>query len=265
MLDWCLDYMKKEHTGFKFNKAHLMFCADALNKFGMGVTVDQVDRHYRYHKENWKIIERAMNNSGNTFDEVRCMVNISESEKATLSKRTVNLLAKPIKHFNEIRELFMGCNADGSLAMDQNTCTYGGDGSDSDESRELFDLNCYTHPEDLEASRKRPRGKHSPTKRAKSKSHFADSTDEITGTMKSLQETLAATARPQMPQLTDPHKALRQRLEAIPMTPDQRVLVGEHLSTKENKGKRGWLCNASADTLHAWVFKFLCDKEGINL
>ena len=49
------------------------------------------------------------------------------------------------------------------------------------------------------------------------------------------------------------------------MTPDQRVLVGEHLSTKENKGKRGWLCNASADTLHAWVFKFLCEKEGINL
>jgi len=62
------------------------------------------------------------------------------------------------------------------------------DGSDSDESRELIDLNCYTQPEDLEgedsdtlptptrhatfdntssstsqASRKRPRAKNSPT------------------------------------------------------------------------------------------------------
>ena len=83
--------------------------------------------------------------------------------------------------------------------------------------------------------------------------------------MKSLRETLTATAPPPMPQLTDPHAALWQRLEAIPMTPDQRVLVGEHLSTKENKGKRGWLCNASADTLHAWVFKFLCENEGINM
>ena len=54
--------------------------------------------------------------------------------------------------------------------------------------------------------------------------------------MKSLRETLAATAPPPMP---------------IPMTPDQMVLVGEYLCTKENKGKRGWLCNASADTLHA--------------
>jgi hypothetical protein len=35
------------------------------------------------------------------------------------------------------------------------------------------------------------------------------------------------------------------------MTPDQRVLVGEHFSTKENKGKDGWLCNVSGDTLYA--------------
>ena len=83
--------------------------------------------------------------------------------------------------------------------------------------------------------------------------------------MKSLWETLAATAPPQMPQFTDPHAVLWQKLEAIPLTPDQRVLIGEHLSTKENKGKRGWLCNASADTLRAWVFKFLCDKDESNL
>ena len=174
--------------------------------------------------------------------------------------------------------------------MDQNTCMDADDGSDSDESRELIDLNCYTQPEDLEgedsdtlptptrhatfdntssstseARRKRPRANKSPTKKPRNKSRFAGSTDEITATMKSLRETLAATAPPQMPQLTDPHSLLWQKLEAIPITPDQRVLIGEHLSTKENKGKRGWLCNASADTLNAWVFKFLCDREGFNL
>ncbi|TVU30757.1 hypothetical protein EJB05_22394, partial [Eragrostis curvula] len=53
--------------------------------------------------------------------------------------------------------------------------------------------------------------------------------------MKSIRETLAATAPPQMPQLIDPHATLWQKLETIPMTSDQRVLVGEHLSSKENK------------------------------
>jgi len=71
--------------------------------------------------------------------------------------------------------------------------------------------------------------------------------------VKSLWKTLVATAPPQMPKHTDPYASLWKILEAIPMTPDQRVLVGEHLFTKENKGKHGWLCNASGDTLHAWV------------
>ena len=45
------------------------------------MNVDQVDRHYRYHRENWKYIATTLSNSGNTFDEKRCMVNILESEK----------------------------------------------------------------------------------------------------------------------------------------------------------------------------------------
>lgn len=37
MLDWCIDYMKNQHAGFKFKKQHHMKCADALNKeFAMG-------------------------------------------------------------------------------------------------------------------------------------------------------------------------------------------------------------------------------------
>lgn len=85
MLEWCMEYLKKQHAGFKFRKQHLMLCADALNKkFAMGVTVDQVDRHYRYHKENWKFIAAALSKSGNAFDHSRNLLTISESEKAKL-------------------------------------------------------------------------------------------------------------------------------------------------------------------------------------
>ena len=72
-----------------------------------------------------------------------------------------------------MRELFIGSNADGSLAMDQNTCMNVDDGSDSDDSRELIDLNCYTQPEELEGedSDTLP----TPTRNAT----FSDSTDHF--------------------------------------------------------------------------------------
>uniref|UniRef100_K4AJY5 Myb/SANT-like domain-containing protein n=1 Tax=Setaria italica TaxID=4555 RepID=K4AJY5_SETIT len=111
--EWCMEYLKKQHTGFKFKKAHLMLCTNDLNKkFAMGVTVDQVDRHYRYHKENWKYIATSLSNSGNTFDETRCMVKLFALNLT--QDRARRLLAKPIKLFNEMRELFIGSNADGS-------------------------------------------------------------------------------------------------------------------------------------------------------
>ena len=28
MLEWCMEYLKKQHAGFKFKKAHLMLCAN---------------------------------------------------------------------------------------------------------------------------------------------------------------------------------------------------------------------------------------------
>jgi hypothetical protein len=103
-------------------------------------------------------------------------------------------------------------------------------------------------------------------------SRIARCTDEITATMKSLQEKLATTSQtnvavsyPRMQQQIDPHATLWCRLETMHLTPDQRVLIGEHLSTKDNKGKRGWLCNASDATLNTWVFKYLCEKESFDL
>ncbi|XBI35243.1 hypothetical protein VPH35_120949 [Triticum aestivum] len=40
-----------------------------------------------------------------------------------------------------MQELFTGTSADGSLAMDQHTCTI--DSHDSDNDEGLYDLNCY--------------------------------------------------------------------------------------------------------------------------
>jgi hypothetical protein len=184
-----------------------------------------------------------------------------------------------------MQELFQGSSADGSLAMDQNTCMDASDDSDSDDSRDhLCDLDGYTQPEEVlddsdtiptpnrngdqgpssktRGNKKRPRGSKSPTKKhLKNKSRLAECNDEIAATMKSLRDSLVAP--PQMPQLTDPHANLWRRLEAIPLTPDQHILIGEHLSTKENEGKRGWLSNVGDETLNAWVYKFLCDKDGL--
>ena len=76
-----------------WKKPHHAKCADALNKeFGMGVTIEQVNRHYREYKDKWRIVERALSNSGNGFDAIRCKVTISESEKKKLKVCLIILL-----------------------------------------------------------------------------------------------------------------------------------------------------------------------------
>nr|XP_045086853.1 uncharacterized protein LOC109737816 [Aegilops tauschii subsp. strangulata] len=134
MVNWYIEYRKEQHAGFVFKKQHHMKCADVLNKeFAMGGTLDQDDCHYGHYKENWTIVETAMNKSGNGFDKIKCKVTISESGKEQLSDRARRLLSKPIKFFHEMQELFSGMNADGSLAMDPETGLDDGSGpSDSD-------------------------------------------------------------------------------------------------------------------------------------
>ncbi|KAM3208386.1 hypothetical protein ACQJBY_063209 [Aegilops geniculata] len=293
MLDWCIEYMKEQYAGFRFRKHHLMKCADALNrKFAMGVTLAQVDRHFRHYKENWKYIAAAISKSGNVFDDIRCVVTISESEKSCLNDRARRLLSKPIKFYYEMQELFTGTSADGSLAMDQHTCTIDSDDSDNDEG--LYDLNCYPQYEgpleedsdtlptthcpkrppvpvggDNSSSstsrvgKKRPRGSRSPTKKPpRTKSRFVESAEEINSTLRSLQQSLAAAPSP-MPQVVDPYATLWKRLEELPITTDQRITVGVHLSCKDNEGLRGWLCSASDKTFETWVCKFFADKDHV--
>src|SRR5438128_11578266 len=133
-----------------------------------------------------------------------------------MQDRARRLLSKPIKFFQEMEVLFTGSSADGSLAMDQNTCLDSDSGSD--DCRELQDLNSYPAPEEVDhdsdtmpppsrrsvgdnssssntgrSSMKRSRGSTSsalPSKETNSKNRASD--DDITDTIKSLKETLDA-------------------------------------------------------------------------
>ena len=65
-------------------------------------------------------------------------------------------------------------------------------------------------------------------------SRIARCIDEITATVKSLREELAATSHtnvassyPQMQQPTDPHATLWRRIETIPLTPGALVNQGQ--------------------------------------
>jgi len=206
------------------------------------------------------------------------------------------LLSKPIKFYNEMEELFKGSHADGSLAMDQETCLDDDKGSDSDDSGGLNDISGYAHRIDLEgddsdtlpspegpktspnyegsgenssksprrSGKKRPRGVKSPSKKpTKSKSRFADATKDISTTMKVIANTLTQPPPPPpVPISVDPHAELWKRLEALPIRADDKITVGVYLARAENEGMRGWLSASSNTTLETWVYRFLCNQDG---
>uniref|UniRef100_A0A0E0F4C4 Uncharacterized protein n=1 Tax=Oryza meridionalis TaxID=40149 RepID=A0A0E0F4C4_9ORYZ len=57
--------------------------------------------------------------------------------------RDRRLLAKPIKYFHEMQELFSDSNANGSLAIDQQTCCDIDSKSDSNDHEGLNDVSTY--------------------------------------------------------------------------------------------------------------------------
>ena len=87
-----------------------------------------------------------------------------------------------------------------------------------------------------------------------------ESAEEINSTLRSLQQSLAATPPP-MPQVVDPYASLWKRLEELPITTDQRITVGVHLSCKDNEDLHGWLCSASDQTLKLGVGSSLLTKN----
>ncbi|KAF8693275.1 hypothetical protein HU200_038659 [Digitaria exilis] len=218
MLDWYIQYKKNQHAGFVFKKPHHMKCADALNKqFGMGVT----DRARR-------------------------------------------LLAKPINFYHEMEELFSGSSADGSLAMDQETCL-DNDGTSSDNSdlQWMNDTSSYASGDDSSstkphASKKRFRGK-SPKKPQKSRSRFAEATKEISNTMKAIVQALAEPPPPPplpTPQPGGAHASLWKRIEALPITSEDKINLGVYLARPEHEGMRDFLSASSDNTLETLVYKF---------
>jgi hypothetical protein len=64
--------------------------------------------------------------------------------------RARRLLSKPIKFFNEMQDLFLNSSADGSLAMDANTClNETQDDKDNDYDDDICnELSSYAPPED---------------------------------------------------------------------------------------------------------------------
>ncbi|KAL6634931.1 hypothetical protein ACP70R_027602 [Stipagrostis hirtigluma subsp. patula] len=298
MLDWYIEYKKNQHAGFVWKKQHHLKCADALNKqFGMGVTLAQVDRHYRDYKEKWKIVEKALNKSGNGFDATRCKITVSESEKEKLNDRARRLLSKPIKFFHEMEELFLGSNADGSLAMDQETCLEDAKDSDSGDSGGINNTSCYANPVDLldddsdtlpspknlklspacaasgdnsssstlRSGMKRPRGVKSPKKKPqKPKSRFSEATEVISTTMQALVKSFAEPPPPPpLPKLDNPYANLWKRLEALPiLRSEDKVNIGVYLARPDCEGMRSFLDASSDKTLETWVYQFLCEQGG---
>jgi hypothetical protein len=286
MLGWFIDYIKEQHVGFKMRKPNHFKCAEALNRqFNMGVTGTQVGRHLRHYKGNWKFIATALSKSGNTFDTTRSMVIISESEKATLKDRARRLFSKPIKFFNEIQELFVNSSADGSLAMDADTCM---ENTQPDDDNEYDDDVCndfsnYTQPEvDLgydsdtipspvvpsqvgeqgtsNSGVKRPWRAKSPTKRdVRPWSCMSKIGEDINNTLVELRNELKLPPPPP-PMLSNSDVALWQRLENMTITTDPKLLVGTFLASNEQKGMCGFLSASAEITFQSWVFKFLSDS-----
>nr|ABA94453.1 hypothetical protein LOC_Os11g37580 [Oryza sativa Japonica Group] len=180
------------------------------------------------------------------------------------------LLAKPIKYFYEMQELFSGSNANGSLAIDQQTCYNIDRKFDSSDHEGLNDMSTYAHPiniakEDSDTlpsptcpdnfspgtsrvSKKRPRDVKSPSKRQpKPKSRFTDVTEKIGNTMDRLVNQLASPPPPPMPQLRDPYATMWKRMDALPIGSKDKVVVGNYLGRQEKEGVRGFLA-ASCDT-----------------
>lgn len=73
-------------------KIHHTACTSAINsKYGTTYTVDQVQHHYRRHKENWSLVARHLNESGNGWDETTKMLTLSQATLDALSVITCPL------------------------------------------------------------------------------------------------------------------------------------------------------------------------------
>jgi hypothetical protein len=203
--------------------------------------------------------------------------------------RVRRLLTKPIKFFNEMQELFQNSSADGSLAMDANTCMNDTqDDEDNDYDDDICnDFSNYAQREDdlgddsdtlpspisgqpvmasqvadlssSSSGMKRPRSEGQPPKRdVRLKSRISKVGDTIAAILVELQKEMKKPSPPP-PAMRSSDDILWERLEQMTLTTDQKLMVGTYLAAKEQKGMRGFLSASAEVTFQSWVFKFLCD------
>nr|CAB3451504.1 unnamed protein product [Digitaria exilis] len=277
MLEWYIDIRKDKPATFRFKKQHHLQCADALNaKFALGVTQNQVDRHYRSCKEKWGWVRRAPSNSGNGFDSTLCKFTLSESEKENLSKATVNYLTRPIRFYHLLEELFIDqSQADGSFAADQTTVNIP-DGSDDNEGIKEIEGYNFTADTDEDAdsdniarhspktdldgnppSKKRKCEKSNSKKSAKSKVSTTDVSASIAMLVDSLLKPPPPPPIPVQPVVpADPYANLWKRINDLTITSKDKLVIVDHLSKPNQDVLRSYL-NCSPDSmLHEWVINF---------
>lgn len=92
LLDWYIEKKLQLPPKAVIKKIHHTACTSAINsKYGTTYTVDQVQRHYRRHKENWSLVARHLNESGNGWDETTKMLTLSQATLDALSVITCPL------------------------------------------------------------------------------------------------------------------------------------------------------------------------------
>ncbi|KAJ1259066.1 hypothetical protein BS78_10G124900 [Paspalum vaginatum] len=107
-----------------FKRLHHTACTTAVNsKYESTYTVDQVQRHWRRHKDTWGLVAKHMNESGGGWDESTKMVTVSQATLKELQPNDLGILSKPIQFFDKLQELFSGSTTDGSFMQDPSTAT----------------------------------------------------------------------------------------------------------------------------------------------
>ncbi|WVZ57253.1 LOW QUALITY PROTEIN: hypothetical protein U9M48_007658 [Paspalum notatum var. saurae] len=110
LLDWYIEKKLAMPPKTCFKRLHHTACTTAINsKYGTTYTVDQVQRHWRRHKDTWGLVAKHMNESGGGWDENTKLVTVFEVTMAELS------------YFDKLQELFSGSTADGSFMQDPAT------------------------------------------------------------------------------------------------------------------------------------------------
>uniref|UniRef100_K3Y1S2 Myb/SANT-like domain-containing protein n=1 Tax=Setaria italica TaxID=4555 RepID=K3Y1S2_SETIT len=284
MLQWYVDYQKDKPATFRWKQHHHRLCAEALNtRFGIGATRHQVYRHFRAFKEKWNWISHAMAKNGNGFDAASRKFNLPYSEKSPskLGVRKYNYLTQPIKLFHHMEELFgESAQANGSLAVDQNTLDVEDDKSesgaehienDSDtiarsspavvetiahSSPPVEDTIAHSSPEAVgfSSGMKRKNMKSPMKKHRKDKPKHAKAleNDPIAGSIVMLAKSIAAPS--------DPYANLWKHTEDIPFPPRDKIDIASFLSKPEQVYLRNYLNAASDQSFGTWVTDYLGAK-----